>query len=48
MKNGSNLLKDFKACMLKYKEKGDFQIAWDKLLRDYNVQQNKWLANLYK
>lgn len=48
MKNGSNFLRDFKACMFQYEDESDFQIAWDKLLRDYNLKENKWLTNLYK
>ena len=48
MKNGSNFLRDFNACMYKYLEEIDFQGAWDKLLGDHNVKKNKWLMGLYK
>ena len=41
MKNSSNFLRDFNACMNKDLEEVDFQGAWDKLLDDYNVKENK-------
>ena len=48
MKNESSFLKDLKACMYQYEEECDFQTAWDKLLVDFNLQDNRWLNSLYK
>ncbi|XP_061340233.1 protein FAR-RED IMPAIRED RESPONSE 1-like [Gastrolobium bilobum] len=48
MKNGSHFLKDFSFCMYKCSEEADFQIAWDKLLDEYNLHDNKWLIGVYK
>ena len=48
MKNESNFLRDFKAFIYQYKEEINCRIAWQELLRDLNLQENKWLINLYK
>ena len=48
MKNGSNLLRDLKFCMYKYVEKYDFEIAWDKLVDDYDLKKSGWISSLYK
>ncbi|KAL1341499.1 hypothetical protein AAHE18_09G091000 [Arachis hypogaea] len=48
MKNGSYFLQDFKACMYEYVDETNFKEAWDKLLDDYDLKENKWLMNLYK
>ena len=48
MKGGSNFLKDFKACMYKYKEETHFETAWNFLLQDYNILENTWLKSVYK
>lgn len=48
MKDGSQFLRDLKYCMYNIIEKEHFELAWRKLLLDYNVENNTWLTNLYR
>ncbi|XP_042509203.1 uncharacterized protein LOC122084844 [Macadamia integrifolia] len=45
MKDGSGFFKYLKKCIFEYEEKSQFEYYWNKLLRDYNLEQNSWVVN---
>ncbi|XP_042521358.1 protein FAR1-RELATED SEQUENCE 5-like [Macadamia integrifolia] len=47
MKDGLNFLADLKKCMFHYDDESQFEIAWDKLRSDYQVNENSWLDRIY-
>ncbi|WCJ37951.1 hypothetical protein M5689_019039 [Euphorbia peplus] len=48
LKDGSHLLKDFKACMYEYEEEDKFQLAWNQIVSLLQVEDNSWLKSIYK
>nr|XP_025669190.1 protein FAR1-RELATED SEQUENCE 5-like [Arachis hypogaea] len=48
LKDGSFILRDFKACMYNSKDQIQFQETWDALLQRYKVEDNSWLKSIYK
>ncbi|XP_042499834.1 protein FAR-RED IMPAIRED RESPONSE 1-like [Macadamia integrifolia] len=47
MKDGSKFLADLKKCMFHYDDESQFEIAWDKLKSDHQVEENSWLYRIY-
>ncbi|KAJ4952420.1 hypothetical protein NE237_029252 [Protea cynaroides] len=47
MKNESDFLREFKACMFHYEEEADFEKAWEKLITEYPTTEDSWLCNIY-
>ncbi|XP_057755426.1 protein FAR1-RELATED SEQUENCE 5-like [Arachis stenosperma] len=48
LKDGSFILRDFKACMYNSEDQFQFQETWDALLQRYKVEDNSWLKSIYK
>ncbi|XP_012703729.1 protein FAR1-RELATED SEQUENCE 5-like [Setaria italica] len=46
-KHPDKFLPDFKRCVYEDRSEFYFKKKWDELLRDYNLEDNKWMANLY-
>ncbi|XP_015934769.3 protein FAR1-RELATED SEQUENCE 5-like [Arachis duranensis] len=48
LKDGSFILRDFKACIYNSEDQFQFQETWDALLQRYKVEDNSWLKSIYK
>ena len=48
MKDGSSVLRDFKACMYEYEDESEFEEAWDKMIHTYMTKDLSWLNGIYK
>nr|XP_034586734.1 protein FAR1-RELATED SEQUENCE 5-like [Setaria viridis] len=46
-KHPDKFLPDFKRCVYEDRSEFYFKKKWDELLRDYNLEDNKWMENLY-
>jgi len=47
MKKGSHFLAYFKKCMYDYDQEEKFEIAWSKLVSEFNVNENNWVKSMY-
>ncbi|XP_043694268.1 protein FAR1-RELATED SEQUENCE 5-like [Telopea speciosissima] len=47
MKDGSHFLGDLKKCIFQYDEEIQFEDEWQKLLKNYGVENNSWLQRIY-
>lgn len=39
---------DFNKCMYEYEDEEEFESKWKKMLDDYNLMENSWLARIYE
>ena len=46
-KHPEKFLSDFKRCVYEDRSKFYFNKKWDELLREYNLEDNEWMLNLY-
>ena len=47
LKESSGFTRDFLSCIYEYDDENQFLRAWNTLLEDHNVFENKWLNNLF-